>query len=466
MSARDADAVLAAALDKGNVPLALALHGAMRDSARRPTRSTSSSSFDSPFTWPPATIDSTVTLLLGLCRQIAIAEAVGVVADVRSPVPRRSEDLVGFGKVITSPLAPGRTLTVAQPQEGFKLVADAYSKYEYDVFSGLVVSASSEQMQSNANNLLWRAARVVGLIRSAAPAAVHTLTVAAPDGTSRAFRFATPSSDVPAAVGARVTLVCAPFKNSVKGSRVGGVLSATPPGCKPGEAMQATNHKTGVITPLLPPPLSVSAGGLPIPGWILPAAILLAGGDAASSLLDPALPMLIAAGSITVIGTVVGGTTVLVPRLKQLSDKDVSVEYSRQQLLGQYAVIAKKADEVAGESNEDIRVLARLWQLQSKMESVGGAGVGSAYESRIGRVATARSNIESRLGKKLELLDGYARVMNMIEIEVEMDLEVPAAELADIEQQIMALSEMESYRDEWAMQAEARDEVERLLRAA
>lgn len=115
----------------------------------------------------------------------------------------------------------------------------------------------------------------------------------------------------------------------------------------------------------------------------------------------------------------VSPTQVLVPRLKQLSDKDVSVEYSRQQLLGQYAVIAGKADEVAADANEDIRVLARLWQLQSKMESVAGAGGSSAYGTRIGRVQDARDNIESRLGKKLELLDGYARVMNMIEVWVD-----------------------------------------------
>jgi len=36
------------------------------------------------------------------------------------------------------------------------------------------------------------------------------------------------------------------------------------------------------------------------------------------------------------------------------------------------------------------------------------------------RVIGARSNIEQRLAKKLELLDGYGRVMNMIEIEVGM----------------------------------------------
>lgn len=105
---------------------------------------------------------------------------------------------------------------------------------------------------------------------------------------------------------------------------------------------------------------------------------------------------------------------------------------------------AGKAAAVLTESAEDVRFLARLWQLQNKMEAVGGAaapvaaaaaaaaaGAGSssgaaasssgsgsgasssggpaasAYEARIGRVSRARANIEERLARKVELLDGY-----------------------------------------------------------
>lgn len=132
------------------------------------------------------------------------------------------------------------------------------------------------------------------------------------------------------------------------------------------------------------------------------------------------------------------------------------------------------------------------------------------------RVATAIDGLEQRLQKKLELLDGYvvhcagksslqtqpwtskrrqplhglvwaasevwealvapeshggyaggryARVTNMIEIEVEMDTEVPAAEVAGIEEQIMRLEEVADMQADWHVQAEAQDEVERLLRA-
>jgi hypothetical protein len=40
-----------------------------------------------------------------------------------------------------------------------------------------------------------------------------------------------------------------------------------------------------------------------------------------------------------------------------------------------------------------------------------------------------------------------------------MEIEVPAAELVGIEQQMERLSELEGLQDDWKVQAEARDEV-------
>ena len=59
----------------------------------------------------------------------------------------------------------------------------------------------------------------------------------------------------------------------------------------------------------------------------------------------------------------------------------------------------------------------------------------------------------------------FARLANMVEIEVEMDSEVPAAEVAGIEEQIAALEEVADLQAEARLQAQAQDEVERLLRA-
>ena len=56
----------------------------------------------------------------------------------------------------------------------------------------------------------------------------------------------------------------------------------------------------------------------------------------------------------------------------------------------------------------------------------------------------------------------------MIEIEVEMDSDVAAAELRGaaegISDEIARIQEAESLNEEWMMQAAASDEVERLLR--
>lgn len=399
--------LIAAALEKGNTSLALSLHTAMRR-----MRSGSLSSADSLFSWPPATVQSSISLVLGLCRSAAIAEATRIVMEIRAQgIPKTEE--VGFGKVVTSPLEYGsnrtrRTLTVVQPQEGFKMVACAYSKYEYEVFSGKVLTSTSEAVQVSSQNPLISAAKSLLKLPPSPPiAAVHTVTAQAPDGSSRTFRFGTPTSEVPAQVGERVTFVCAPMKNSAKGSRP--FFSASPPGRSPGEAMQCTNHRSGAVSYLIKPPTPGSVMSQGPPSWLLPAAIILAGGDAASSLIDPALPALIAFGSAGAVASAFAASSVLVPKLKQLSDKDVSVEYSRQQLLGQYALLSGKADQVVAETNEDIRVLARLFQLQSKMESVGSTA--QAYEARIGRVTAARKNIEMRLSKKLELLDGERLIL-------------------------------------------------------
>ena len=59
----------------------------------------------------------------------------------------------------------------------------------------------------------------------------------------------------------------------------------------------------------------------------------------------------------------------------------------------------------------------------------------------------------------MELMQGYRRVANMIEIEVEMDVDVPAAEVEGIEEQLTKLEEVESLQAEMEFQAEAQDEV-------
>ena len=60
------------------------------------------------------------------------------------------------------------------------------------------------------------------------------------------------------------------MKNSPKAQR--GLLSASPPNTKPGEALTSTNHKTGAVLSLLRPPPAGNNPGLP--SWVLPAAVV------------------------------------------------------------------------------------------------------------------------------------------------------------------------------------------------
>lgn len=85
-----------------------------------------------------------------------------------------------------------------------------------------------------------------------------------------------------------------------------------------------TNHQTGAVIPLLRPPVTAAQNGLP--GWVMPAAIMLSGGDAATSFIDPTLPALVAGGAVLLLGSSIVTRTVVVPRLKQLPDNKLGME--------------------------------------------------------------------------------------------------------------------------------------------
>ncbi len=67
-------------------------------------------------------------------------------------------------------------LAAAPPQEGAKTVADAFSRYEYDVFSGAVLGVKSTAVVP-AGGLLRSLGRAVGLVRQPAVAAIHEFTL-------------------------------------------------------------------------------------------------------------------------------------------------------------------------------------------------------------------------------------------------------------------------------------------------
>ena len=228
----------------------------------------------------------------------------------------------------------------------------ATPRYEYELFSGTVVSAASESLVTE-QSWAMAAARRVGLLRRPAAGASHTVTVQTPAGQQRTFRFGTATADVPAKVGDRASFVCAPQEARFSQRRL---LSAAQPGTKPGEALSVSNHTTRGSTPLLRPP-APGAGG--VPAWALPLAVVLAGSDAASSLIDPALPYLIAGAAAAAAASGVAGATVLLPRLKQLPAAALEVQASRQKLLGQHSALEGRIRELVEGASEDVMVLAR-----------------------------------------------------------------------------------------------------------
>ncbi|KAI3436374.1 hypothetical protein D9Q98_002427 [Chlorella vulgaris] len=463
--------LLLACLDRGNSALALSIFRAMSSTAAaRGSRSSMLSSLDggggsgggSPsaaLAWPPASIQTAAALVVGLSRVLLTREAIALINSIRSRGLTSSED-VCFGHVVGCPQDGSKPLAVVQPQEGVKVVADSFSRYEYELFSGRVAAATSESLVSDSNWLL-AAARRVGLLKRTAVGAVHTLLVQTPAGQQRTFRLGTATADVPAKEGDRVTVVCAPAQGQRSALGQRRLLGSAPHGTKPGEALSLSNHTTRRESTLLRAPGPGTAAGLP--SWALPLVVVLTAGDAASSLVDPALPLLAAGAMAATVASGVAGNALLLPRLKQLPARLLEVQATRQKLLAQHTELEARINELVDGSVDDVLVLARLWQLQNKMAAVGGEGT---YEARLGRVVEARAGIEQRLQKRIELVDSYARVIAMIEIEVEMEADLPAAEVLGIEQQIQRLSEIESLQEEWQIQAEAQDEVERMLRSS
>jgi len=446
LSDADLRKIVTVALERGNFPLAVSLFDA----------ACSSKASGGQWTWPRASLGTLQEVLVGLAREVQVAEALRVLQVVRAGGSASRNTEVPFGQVVSSPLGACPPLAVVQPDEGQRVVADSESRYEFELFSGHVTKVTSEALNAQ-QSVLLAVLRAVGAWKSPPVAAVHEMIVQTPGGKSRAFRFATSTADQPAFEGQRATLVCSPSPDAQ--TRRQGLLSTAPPGTKPGEPLSVCNHSApgAPTTALLRPPDSTTSL---LPAWAPTAAILLAGSEAASYLVDPSIPLLLGAGVATVGASVVAGNALLLPELKRLPEPAVRVEEMRQRLLRQHLGVSGRLQGVVKQAEDDIRDLARLSQLAQKMASVGDA----SYAARAQRVTAAADALEQRLRKGMELADGYARVLSMIEIEVEMDTEVPQAELADLGNEIEKLEEMEALREEWQVQLEAQDEVERLLR--
>lgn len=297
------------------------------------------------------------------------------------------------------------------------------------------------------------------------PAAIHSIVIRAPNGLACTHRFATQSVDLPAQEGERVTVALAAPSNV--GRIIGPFrLSTRTPRCKPGEPMCITNHVTGLEFQLLQAPSKYGNSASFDTALVVPAVALLASGDAATAFIDPTLPTLILSVAATAIVLGTAMNTLVLPQLNQLPQRMVDALAVRQQLLSQYNLLQSRLKELIQAAEEEVWMLARLCHLEHKIEVVGEP----SYSARKSRVKKARENLDESLVARLKLIDSYAKLASMIEIEVDMDKDVFAAEevtdAASIAEQIERLMELEDLEKQWRIQAEANDEVERLLRAA
>ncbi|EFJ14898.1 hypothetical protein SELMODRAFT_445727 [Selaginella moellendorffii] len=452
--------IIVAAFSHGNVDLAFSLLDAMRSKKPR-IQSDQVGEAKGTWQWPQPDVSTYATVIKGLAASLRVSDAIQAVSNVRRRgVPLGDE--VPFGNVVKCPTC-NVAMAVVQPQCGIQLVACSKCRYQYELMSGNVTSCESESMSSS-TSALERALRFLQLMKRPVASAVHSFNVTAPNGVARTHRFATESAEIPGQLGERVTIAsAAPARQGFRFIS----FAARTPGWQPSEPMAVTNHDTGRETKLLraPPKTGATAAAFNT-SLVVPAALVLASSNAATALIDPTLPRAIVIGASAAI--VFGGAAnaFLLPKLNQIPSRSVDAIALRQELLSQYEMLQSRLQQLTDASVQEVVRLARMCQLENKMESVGQ----DMYSARIDRVRKAREGIDERLRAQLELIDNYAKIAAMIEIEVEMDMDVIAAEtagaVARIEEQIQGLMEVEELQKKWKIQAEAADEVERLLSSA
>ncbi|KAK0587091.1 hypothetical protein LWI29_017174 [Acer saccharum] len=196
---------------------------------------------------------------------------------------------------------------------------------------------------------------------------------------------------------------------------------------------------------------------------LIPLLAVLATGDAVSRIVDPSLPQFLSVAAVASLAVGTTLNTVVFPQLSQLPQRLVEVIAIKQQLLSQYDVLQSRIKELKEVAEKEVWMLARMCQLENKIYAVGEP----SYRARRSRLKRVREGLENSIRGRIELIDSYARISSMIEIEVEMDYDVLAAEevssTENVAEQIQQIMELENLEEKWRLQAEANDEAERLI---
>ncbi|XP_077251297.1 uncharacterized protein LOC143890480 [Tasmannia lanceolata] len=453
----DCCSIIMTALDRNNAELAFSVFSAMRSSFDQDVSEKGST--DERWKWARPDVRTYASLVRGLAALLRVSDAIRTIAAV-SQMGISSGEEVPFGRIVRCPSCM-IAIAVAQPQQGIQVASCSKCRYQYELVSGDIVSIESEEISTDIS--AWeKGLRFLQIMKQSIPAAVHSIVVRMPSGTARTHRFATKTVELPAQEGERVTITLAAPSNVYRD--MGPFrFSAKAPGFRPGEPMSLINHSNGQESQLLRPPLKNGSSILLNPSILFPFLSVLAAGDAASGIIDPRLPQFI---SIVAVASVALGSTingVVLPQLNKLPQKMVDVVAIKQQLLSQYDLLQTRIKDLSQVAEKEVWMLARMCQLENKIVAVGE----SSYSARRSRVKRVRESLENSLLARIELIDSYAKISSMIEIEVEMDSDVLAAEAVSntesIAEQIQQIMDLENLEQRWKIQAEANDEVERLL---
>ncbi|CAL1373596.1 unnamed protein product [Linum trigynum] len=454
---QDCCSIINAALDRNNFELALSVFYAMRSSFDQVV--SENDGLVQRWKWSRPDVSIYTALVRGLAASLKVSDALKTIDYICRVGVSPSEE-VPFGRVVRCPTC-FVAVAVAQPQHGVQIASCSKCRYQYELVSGDITSISSEEISMDLP--AWeRGLRFLQVMKRRIPAAVHSIVVQTPSGTARTQRFATETVDLPAQEGERVTIASAapsnvyrsvgPFKFSPKASNV-----------YPGEPMCLTNHVNGRESPLLRAPAKDGRLSLLNPAVLIPLAAVLATGDVASGMVDPSLPQLLSVAAFTSVSVGAALNTLVLPQMNQLPQRSADAISIKQQLLSQYDVLQARIKDLKEAAEKEVWMLARMCQLENKIFAVGEP----SYRARRTRVKKVREGLEDSLKGRIELIDSYARISSMIEIEVEMDSDVLAAEAVgnaeSIAEQIEQIMELEDLEERWKLQAEANDEAERLL---
>ncbi|KAL6986428.1 hypothetical protein U1Q18_019789 [Sarracenia purpurea var. burkii] len=416
----DCHSIITAAFDRNNVDLALSVFSAMRSSFDPAVGEMAS--FVQKWKWSRPDVHTYTLLVQGLAASLRVSDALRMIGAV-SRVGVSPGEEVPFGKIVRCPMCM-IAITVAQPQHGIQIVSCSKCRYQYELVSGDIIRIESEEISMEVP--AWkRGLRFLQIQKQSIPAAVHSLVVETPSGMARTHRFATGTVDLPAQEGERVTITLAAPSNIY---REVGPLKFSPksPNFYPAEPMCLTNHKDGRESLLLRAPIKNEVTSLLNPSILFPLLAILATGDAAAGIIDPSLPQFISVAAVSSFAFGATLNTLVFPQLGRIPQRLADIVAIRQQLLSQYDQLQSRIKDLKEAAENEVWMLARMCQLENKIFAVGEP----SYHARRSRVKKVREGLESSLKKRIELIDSYARISSMIEIEVEMDADVVAAEAA------------------------------------